>query len=257
MRGWFANALRCACGISFCIGLAACGVDAETVLAALGQGCALNSDCDQGLVCTFQVCHQACATSEDCPLGDDGKAGRCVVEKPTSFCLLEAESRCSLHSDCVGDLVCGNDGRCRNACASERDCLQGQECAAGACVEPAELDGSGQLPLAAGQSALGKVCSFNSDCPGAESLTCRAGLCESPCKGDDRDCGRFARCSTTGGEPGTCQLIGPPGSFHCSPKQGEPDREIECDCLDGGKGSQRCNEDGAGYGACSKEGAPC
>jgi hypothetical protein len=257
MRGWLKNTVACALVLGFGLGSAACTVDAETVLAALGQGCALNSDCDQGLVCTFQVCHQPCTTSKDCPLDENGAPGRCVSEKPTSFCLLETELSCTVHSDCAGDLVCGNDGRCRNACASERDCVQGQACAAGACAEPAELDANGYLPLAPGQSALGKVCSFNSDCQGAGPLSCRAGLCETPCQGDDRDCGRFARCSSTDGEPGTCQLIGKAGSFRCSPKQGEPDREVECDCLDGSKGTQSCNEDGSGYGACEKEGASC
>ena len=36
----------------------------------VGGTCVMNSDCNQGLVCTWGKCHTACHTSADCPVGE-------------------------------------------------------------------------------------------------------------------------------------------------------------------------------------------
>lgn len=249
-------------GLAGAFGIApGCGGDTDVLLAALGGDCLVASDCEEGLVCAFRVCHQRCAADKDCPLDDRGLHQLCVSEKPARVCRLDAETRCTLNSDCKGDLVCGNDGRCRNPCSSARDCTDGQRCVGATCVDPDELGPDGTLALAEGQGARGKPCAYTTDCPADPTigaLVCREGVCDAPCWGDDRDCDRFARCTTaTPGEPGQCELIGPPGTFYCSPKAGEPDREVDCACKSGETGKQVCNEDGSGYGPCELGGSAC
>lgn len=234
---------------------AACEGQTAAVLAALGEGCALSSDCTEGLVCVFQVCHVPCETDEDCPVADQGQQGRCVVgEKPARVCLLDSESECARSSDCPGALVCAMDARCRNQCDSDRDCLAAQVCAGSTCAPPSDLDEGGRLALAPGADATGKPCAWNSDCPAegdGRMLVCREGHCAVACLGDDRDCGRFERCtSSRPGEAGACELVGDPGSLYCSPHVDQPDYEIVCDCPGGATGTQRCKDDGSGYGPC-------
>lgn len=243
----------------------ACTATDEAILAALEGSCLLDSDCDEGLVCRFKLCHQPCQTSEDCPLGNDGDRQDCVVvDKPVRLCLFDGERDCTRHSDCPGELLCGTDGVCRARCASARDCTPGQVCAAGTCAEPEDLEGPGLLPLAEGTPREGAACLYNSDCPpgeGGRQLRCRQGFCEAACLGDDRDCGRFERCSTHGTappEPGVCELIGTPDQLFCSPKDDFPyEQTIACQCLNGDAGTQTCNPDGSGYGPCQVGTTPC
>jgi hypothetical protein len=237
-----------------------CDSGTEAILAALGEGCVLNSDCSDGLVCAFQVCHQPCVTNKDCPRDEQGIHRSCIAEKPVRVCQLPENTACVRNSDCSAGLVCALDDRCRNACEVDRDCVSGQVCIAASCVDPEQLGPGGVLPVS-GAGAEGKPCSWNSDCGGTAdpvSLVCRAGICSIACFGDDRDCGRFERCTTHGTTAaGACQLIGPPGTFVCSPKEGEPDREIACACLGGTMGTQVCEPDGSGYGPCLMGGNPC
>src|SRR4030095_11270402 len=65
-----APSLRATASLGALICAMACSDD--SALARLGEGCTLTSDCDAGLECVFGHCHEACATSKDCP------AGQCV-----------------------------------------------------------------------------------------------------------------------------------------------------------------------------------
>jgi len=243
----------------------ACSAEEEALLAALAGDCLLDSECDAELVCVFRRCHQPCNSAKDCPLRPDGEHQACIVaDKPKRVCQLESETTCKLHSDCPGTLLCGIDGACRSECASDRDCTVGQVCVGATCAYPHELDGQGLLPMADDGPRVGAPCRYHSDCPPAldgKVLRCRASFCTVACLGDDRDCGRFERCSTTGSdppEPGECVLIGTPGALHCSPKDDYPNEQtIACACPDGTSGTQTCNPDGSSYGPCTVNTMPC
>src|SRR5580692_1320503 len=84
-----------------------------------GMGCALNSDCATGLICTFGLCHAACVKDTDC------NPGMCVKSNASgdggtliNVCQLAVESHCYYNSDCKTPLVCGRDEQCRNQCQS-------------------------------------------------------------------------------------------------------------------------------------------
>ncbi len=234
----------------------ACNAEEEALLAALGGGCLLDSECSSGLVCVFRICHEPCKESKDCPLDDGGEHERCVVgDKPRRICLLTPETLCHLHSDCPGALLCGVDGECRSECGGDRDCLPGQACIGATCADQSELLQGRLVPLP-GDAGEGKPCLYDSDCPPGEqgrALACRGGVCDVACLGSDRDCGKYERCSTNEpGEAGECVLVGQPGDLHCSPKDDYPsEQEIGCACLGGELGSQTCNADASGYGPCT------
>jgi hypothetical protein len=240
----------------------ACSSEEEALIAALGGGCLLDSDCSSGLVCVFRICHEPCKESKDCPLEDDGDHERCVIgDKPRRICQLHFEKLCHLHSDCPGDLVCAVDGECRNQCGGDRDCLPGQLCVAATCADLGELE-QGRLVPTSDTSGEGKPCLYDSDCPpgaGGLALGCRDGACDAGCLGSDRDCGKYERCSTDQpGEPGECQLVGQAGALHCSPKDEFPnEKEIACACLGNQSGTQTCNEDASGYGHCTMGAEDC
>lgn len=229
--------------------LAAASCDDEpSALALLGDGCRLNSDCNPGLVCVSGVCAEECSTTEDCP------AGRCVLGVgKIKLCQPETVASCAFHSDCAAPLVCGVDGKCRNECASDRDCVSGQRCVAATCAEPEELDPGGQLP--AGGDPVGKPCRYSSQCPPTNDgavLECRAGRCAHACF-EERDCPLFFTCSSMPGMPGNCELIGERGSLFCDPEvdpcPGDPPG-CQCDCRDGTQQTQQCRADGSGLEDC-------
>jgi hypothetical protein len=172
-------------GTALAAAFAACGKSSATTRALLAEGCALDSDCDEPLVCVFGSCHVACAKSLDCPDGS-----RCVSgPRPSNVCESIAQSTCVRNSDCPGVEVCAVDGHCRDACVTERDCLPNQTCVHTSCADLSELvDGS----LAAATDAdLGPTaCVYDSDCPGA--LLCLAGTCTVQCV-TAKDC-RGAPC---------------------------------------------------------------
>ncbi|HWZ91378.1 MAG TPA: hypothetical protein VNW92_21095, partial [Polyangiaceae bacterium] len=176
-------------------GAAACqsDVNAKIALARLDTTCRINSDCDTLLVCAFQRCHEACVTSRDC---QDG--ARCVAgDQPKHVCQLPAEQACSAPHACPGTEVCGVDARCRDSCASDRDCLAEQICTGGTCADRSELGDAGALAPDL-DAALPAPCAYNSDCPG--QLVCLAGVCRAECQADT-DCPtatvcRSSRCVT-------------------------------------------------------------
>jgi len=141
----------------------ACGSDdptVESVGATLADGCSINSDCNDPLVCAFRKCHNACTATRDCPAG-----ARCVAsERPYRVCQLPTEVTCAYNSECPTSQVCGIDKKCRDQCTSDRDCVPEQVCSVGACADVVELTVDGGLPPAVGVNTSGVRCVYNSDC---------------------------------------------------------------------------------------------
>jgi hypothetical protein len=134
--------------------LVACGdtAEEEKKLAGIAQGCTLNSDCNNPLVCAFQRCHEACTETRDCT-----PPQRCVAgDEGTNVCQLPDDVDCMMSSGCNGSQVCAVDHECRDACTSENECIGAQVCAtSGACAEPDEVDDDGDLPPAGGTGGMG------------------------------------------------------------------------------------------------------
>ncbi len=219
--------------------------DEGSALLLLGDGCSLNSDCDEGLICAFGVCHSVCASSKDC------SGGRCIVdERRGRVCQFDEAVGCSFNSECPPPLLCGRDGACRNECAADRDCVPGQVCRVTTCADPEELEDD-TLPLSPAVDPIGSPCALSSDCPpgpGGEVLECRSNRCSYACF-TTVDCERFYRCTTDAdaAAPGDCVLIGEPGMLFCDPAKDPPQ---ECDCPGGSSSTQTCVEDGSGYEEC-------
>ena len=119
--------------------------DEKLKLAELSEGCSLNSECNDPLVCTFERCHQACEADRDCPLPQ-----RCVRGTDGRVCQLPEETECSRDADCDGDQVCGVDGECRDECSAADDCGEDQVCAnSGECAsddpDRDTVDGDGNI----------------------------------------------------------------------------------------------------------------
>src|SRR5262249_4966798 len=135
------------------------------------------------LVCAFQRCHTQCKDDRDCATGQ-----RCVLATaPNRVCQLADETKCSYNSECPGDEVCGVDGKCRDQCAADRDCVPGQKCVTGTCAAEAELV-DGRLPSTNTAQMTGQPCSYTSECPAG--LVCHEGICNFECLGD-ADCAPF------------------------------------------------------------------
>ena len=110
---------------SFAVLVGACSSSDSTVKKGkLAEGCSLNSNCDDPLVCTFARCHSECEKDRDCP-GE----GRCVKSESGSICQLPLETACTRDSQCEGDQSCGIDGECRDNCSDDSDCVGDQVCA--------------------------------------------------------------------------------------------------------------------------------
>jgi hypothetical protein len=114
------------------------------------DGCSINTDCNNPLVCAFKRCHTQCKATRDCPQGE-----RCVqvlepvtLAKLGSVCQLpdEAQPECESALNCPGEEICGVDGHCRDQCDTDADCIAGQVCATRTCADPAELGDAGVLP---------------------------------------------------------------------------------------------------------------
>ncbi len=232
--------------------------DGESALIRLGDGCLLNSDCDEGLSCVFRRCHIQCASSQDCPVADDGTQLRCVIgEKPDHVCQLADERDCSYHSECPGAQRCGPDGACRDQCLDDRDCVEGQTCTAqGVCADPVELDGQGALaerPAPGGQET-GFPCAYDSQCvgkgpEGGPELVCRNGGCAFGCYATV-DCDPNFVCMPDDGDsstPGKCEPAAG-GNVVCV-----PGLQQYCECYPSGPGIQVCNLQGTGFEPCLRD----
>ena len=127
--------------------------DEKVRLAKLAEGCALNSDCVAPLICAFELCHNQCLETRDCPPDQ-----RCVhTDDPAvSVCQLPEEAACGSTADCKGKQICGPDGECRDVCTKDTDCVLGQVCSRqNACAEPDEVDPNGNLPGGGGAGGAG------------------------------------------------------------------------------------------------------
>ncbi|HMR08915.1 MAG TPA: hypothetical protein PKA88_24210, partial [Polyangiaceae bacterium] len=93
----------------------ACGSDSadeRAKLAALGQGCSINSDCADPLVCAFGRCHEECADNRDCT-----PPAQCVKwQDEKGVCQLDDEIDCGATQSCVGKQVCSAQGKCHDFC---------------------------------------------------------------------------------------------------------------------------------------------
>jgi hypothetical protein len=145
----------------------------------VGEGCVLNTDCADPLVCVIGYCRRACVGSRDC-----GAGLRCLASPDPTVgggCQLDSETMCLLTSDChSADLVCQNE-TCTTRCASERDCV-----APAACTE----DVAGVR--ACHDTSVGQSCIWTTDCP--VPLVCGPDqICRLECI-EDRDCPYPRRC---------------------------------------------------------------
>jgi hypothetical protein len=175
------------------LAMPACGDEQlEAVVKALGEGCLIDSDCQDELVCVYRRCHHECETDKDCVSLGVGPYCR-LGDRPTHICLLSDEQGCQTHADCpAAAMVCSVDDICRDACADVSECLPDQSCMKGACgnIEAEGLDASHPL-LNEDKGAASEPCIYNSQC--LSPLACIQGLCREECI-DDRDCPSNATC---------------------------------------------------------------
>jgi hypothetical protein len=219
----------CAAGLQAAAG---CGDDeSEVARAQLSEGCLINSDCTSPLVCAFRRCHAQCKADRDCKQGQ-----RCVTStRPDRVCQLEDERNCAYNSECPGEQVCGVDGQCRDQCAADRDCIEGQLCVTGTCAREDELV-DGRLPATNSEQTTGQPCSYTSECP--MGLVCRDQICNYECIGD-ADCAPF-KCNADR----RCE-VPDAGIIYCIPGHQEA-----CGCGAGVESTQICKPDGSGYDQC-------
>jgi hypothetical protein len=216
--------------------LPACEGDDPPVVATIGEGCLINTDCESPLVCAFRRCHTECKETRDCPAGQ-----RCIVaDRPFRVCQLDDERACSYNSECAGEQVCAVDGQCRDQCQADRDCAADQLCTSGTCASLDELVDGGLVPSNDAQTT-GQPCAYTSECQAG--LVCRDGLCNYECI-TDVDCDAYGKCN----EDRRCQYPDA-GIVYC-----EPGAQILCGCLTDagqlGSGEQVCADDGSKYGPC-------
>jgi hypothetical protein len=113
------------------LAFAACGDDGDTSPRAAGGGCGDDADCQTGLICEFQLCHQPCVTDSVCPGAQRCVRGLQVDDAGTSrrLCQLDESTACTAAVDCLGKQVCAS-GECRDECSSASQCTSDQTCAA-------------------------------------------------------------------------------------------------------------------------------
>ncbi len=182
----------------------------------VGGSCVLNSDCNQGLVCSWGKCHEPCHKSVDCPAGQS-----CVQTNSGPVCQLPAEADCR-KAACSGALVCASDLQCRSGCVTAADCTNGQLCVGNVCADPGDLELNGQLPQKStslvgdggadgggqgncsqpNRGTVGASCVLISDCN--QSLACIMSKCHGGCQ-TTADCPAGESCVKINGTT-VCQL---------------------------------------------------
>jgi hypothetical protein len=231
------------------VSFVACTGAEEAIIAALGGECVLSSDCEEGLVCVFETCHQECATSTDCSPTPDGDAPRCMAgPAEVHYCQLPGELQgCGYNSECPGAQICAIDGECRDECHSEKDCVSDQLCVSSSCADSSELDPEGGLVVTSAEGpGAGSPCTYDSECSGFdESFVCKDGRCNFECIADV-DCESLSCIVPDSSEGGRCAV----SEFACVPGY-----QGECNCLSGSLGVQVCNAEGSGFGPC-EDGTP-
>jgi hypothetical protein len=144
------------------LGAASCSNSASSQV-GLAASCALNSDCDQPLICVFSRCHTACHNSGDCPTGERCVSSAAGGGPSDNVCQLPSEIMCSATSSCQSGQVCGSDQQCRAQCTSTASCALGDFCltssAASACYSPSDSQDDPALVAAGVISPDGAVLS--------------------------------------------------------------------------------------------------
>lgn len=161
------------------IAVAGCTPALEQPKSLLTEGCLLNSDCVEPLVCVYRRCHQPCTSARDCPTGSDCQ----VAEAPYAVCT---------QGDCTGKACptgqsCGSDNQCHAQCVADGQCLAEQQCVAGMCVNRAEVDAGFRIT----------TCRYDSECAPSPDvfIVCRPdNTCGPQCR-DARDCAAGLSCS--------------------------------------------------------------
>jgi peptidoglycan-associated lipoprotein len=105
--------------------------------------CETDKDCHPKEFCVANKC-QLCRDSNDCPAGNECKAGKCSAIP--GYC--SSKAQCPANQECIAN-------RCR-ACASDKECPGGQHCVAGSCTSK-------------------KPCKSENDC--AQNEDCVNGFC--------------------------------------------------------------------------------
>jgi hypothetical protein len=129
---FFRLAWLCSAARLFVLG--ACSSD-QPPPKSVGEGCLLNSDCNNPLSCTFGKCHTACQQTLDCPSGE-----RCVKIATGNVCQQKDEVECTYSSECPQPLKCAVDSKCRVACVRDPDCLSSQQCVSHVCADKDQID---------------------------------------------------------------------------------------------------------------------
>jgi len=196
----------------------------EALVAALGEGCLLDSDCNDDLICVFRRCHVECETTKDCR--DRGEDTDCVFGDTNKVCLLPAEEECVveevdkgdgivvprfLHSTCPSaDLLCARDGECRNHCELDDDCVGGARCTVtGVCAGEGDATDPDNAINQEGKTGVETAtCIYSSEC--TAPLACRDNQCREACLAN-ADCSDGQECmlveSPTLGESfGACRF---------------------------------------------------
>ena len=176
----------------------------------VGGTCVLNSDCNDGLVCTWGKCHTACHTSADCPAGES-----CLTASDQSnVCQLSVEAHCIYASDCQSPLTCAVDQQCRNQCQKDMDCPTGQICTTTkTCAEPNQVDSNKNLfPPDGGFRGSGGTAGpdASASCPtGAETCSCYANnTCNTGLTCASNLCVRLGATGGAGGTAGDAKGAG-------------------------------------------------
>ncbi|HEY3493965.1 MAG TPA: hypothetical protein VGK73_04735 [Polyangiaceae bacterium] len=136
-----------------------CSSDEELRAAKLGEGCSLDSECQDPLICAFARCHHECNDDGDCA----EKSGTRCVHSPIDgilVCQLVDDVECENDNDCPGKQQCGIDDECRERCDVDGDCTPTQVCAnSGECAStlPAynDVDGNGDIVVDGGAGTSG------------------------------------------------------------------------------------------------------
>ena len=108
---------------------------------APGMGCALNSECATGLICTFGLLSRPMREGHRLHPRDVREVDRGRRRRPTSTSASSPRRPTATTTVTAGSpLVCGRDEQCRNQCQSNVDCVTGQVCTtSGVCADQSQI----------------------------------------------------------------------------------------------------------------------
>lgn len=143
------SGLVCEPGRQVCAPGASCGANAECGSGAIcgpsqscvpntpGGACEAQKDCVANERCLGGTCTPPVSEGDDCQRAEDCERGLVCVAS-TRTC--EDPPSCARNADCGAGAVCGPNQRCApsvsgGACDTSSDCIEGETCLNGACVE--------------------------------------------------------------------------------------------------------------------------